>query len=138
MFGSRALRKTSKRRDGTMIELTARIKEHLAANPACASQPRFAGLLGDERTSATTTSAASTSNQPQNLPPELPATSSSSQHCHALPPHFIHPSSHTGFSISIPHPASHGLHNPSIYQIAVGTSTYIPSAIFYTALMACI
>ncbi|KAG1732276.1 hypothetical protein EDB19DRAFT_1912112 [Suillus lakei] len=33
-------------RDGTMNELTARIKEHLAGNSDCASQPRFAGLLG--------------------------------------------------------------------------------------------
>ncbi|KAG2076945.1 hypothetical protein BDR04DRAFT_1227685 [Suillus decipiens] len=33
-------------RDGTVIDLTARIKEHLAGNPDCASQPRFAGLLG--------------------------------------------------------------------------------------------
>ncbi|KAG1846987.1 hypothetical protein DFJ58DRAFT_892032, partial [Suillus subalutaceus] len=33
-------------RDGTMIELTARIKEHLAGNPDCASQPRLAGLHG--------------------------------------------------------------------------------------------
>ncbi|KAG2074074.1 hypothetical protein BDR04DRAFT_1093830 [Suillus decipiens] len=33
-------------RDGTVIDLTTRIKEHLAENPDCASQPWFAGLLG--------------------------------------------------------------------------------------------
>ncbi|KAG2078897.1 hypothetical protein BDR04DRAFT_8523 [Suillus decipiens] len=59
----------------------------------------------------------------KNLPLEHPATSSSSQ---ALPPHFTHPQSHTSLSIPAPHPpyffgqhthpASHGLHNPSMYQ----------------------
>lgn len=114
-------------RDGTMIELTARIKEHLAENPDCASQPRFAGLLGGKRTSAATVSAASTSRRQQNLPPELSTTPSSFQPGHLPvlpPPHSTHPSFYTGFSVPAPHPPyffaqpahpspSHGLHNPS-------------------------
>ncbi|KAG2032667.1 hypothetical protein BDR03DRAFT_1015018 [Suillus americanus] len=114
-------------RDGTMIELTAQIKEHLAGNPDCASQPRFAGLLGGKRTSAATVSAASTSRRSQNLPPELPTTPSSFQPGHLPvlpPPHFTQPSFHTGFNIPTPHPPyffaqpslSHGLHNPSVHQ----------------------
>jgi hypothetical protein len=35
-------------RDRTVVELTARIKEHLAVNPDCANQPRFAALLGNK------------------------------------------------------------------------------------------
>ncbi|KAG2051172.1 hypothetical protein BDR06DRAFT_890336, partial [Suillus hirtellus] len=38
-------------RDGTMIELTGRIKDFFAGNPECASQPRFVGLLGGNLTS---------------------------------------------------------------------------------------
>ncbi|KAG2061628.1 hypothetical protein BDR06DRAFT_1001900 [Suillus hirtellus] len=59
-------------RDGTMIELTARIKDFLAGNPECASQPRFVGLLGGKRASAITASAASNSNQPQNFSTQPP------------------------------------------------------------------
>ncbi|KAG2747320.1 hypothetical protein P692DRAFT_20835207 [Suillus brevipes Sb2] len=110
-----------------MIELTARIKEHLAGNPDCASQPRFAGLLGGKRTSAATVSAASTSRRPQNLLPELPTTPTSFQPGHLPvlpPPHFTHPSFHTGFNTPAPHPPyffaqpspSHGLHNPAVHQ----------------------
>ncbi|KAG1905855.1 uncharacterized protein F5891DRAFT_1182921 [Suillus fuscotomentosus] len=59
-------------RDRTMIELTARIKDFLAGNPECASQPRFVGLLGGKRASAVTASAASNLSQPQNFSTQPP------------------------------------------------------------------
>ncbi|OAX31862.1 hypothetical protein K503DRAFT_870449 [Rhizopogon vinicolor AM-OR11-026] len=130
-------------RDGTVIELTARIKEHLAVNTDCTNQPRFAALLGNKRSSRVMglmAPTACTSSHPQNLLSEL----STSSHLlgYLPPPHFMHPSSHIGLNIPPSNPPYfsfsttwHTSRTTQSTHVSIPTSTYIPSTIFYSAVI---
>ena len=101
-------------RDGTVTELTTRIKEHLAANPDCTNQPRFVALLGNKRSNgaSATMSIASTSTRShlQNLPVPPEPSISSHQPGHSSPPHFMY-TSHPPYFLT-----QSGPRNPGMYQ----------------------
>jgi hypothetical protein len=100
-------------RDGTITELTARIKEYLAANPDCANQQRFSALLGGKRNN-TVAAAVSTSVQPSSVPQRLGvATSSQSSIFFVASQQNLQPSSSTSSSSHPGHPPSLVFTHPS-------------------------
>jgi hypothetical protein len=119
-------------RDGMVIDLTARIKEHLAANADCANQAISQGLRHFLGTASTTQVLLQVIRRICRQKFPLPLTSLGT--CH----HDMHLSSHTDLSIPASYPpyffrtAWRTSRTTQSTHVSIPISTSIPSTIFYS------